>query len=197
MAAMPALTAGAALSKPNPGGPLPVTALDRAGGAVLGHGSLSTIDNVVDTTTGTVKGKARFPNPQGTLFPNQFVNVTVLVDTLHNQVIVPTTAVRHGPQGDFVFVLQPDNTVKVRTVKVGPGSGESVSITDGLKIGETVITEGGDRLKDGAAVVLPGARPAGAGGATGAHRGRGGGGGHRRGGAGAAGGGGGGGGGGG
>jgi multidrug efflux system membrane fusion protein len=140
---------------PDFGAGLPVTALDRTGGQTLARGSLATIDNVVDTTTGTVKGKARFANPGGALFPNQFVNITVLVDTLHNQVIVPSTAVRHGPNGDFVWVLQPDKTVKERTVVSGPGSGETTSITSGLAAGEIVITDGGDRLKDGAAVTLP------------------------------------------
>ena len=115
----------------NFGAGLPVTAFDRAGGAALAQGSLATIDNVIDTTTGTVKGKARFANPGAALFPNQFVNVTVLVDTLKSQVIVPTTAIRHGPQGDFVYVLQPDSTVKVRQVKSGPGTGESTSIASG------------------------------------------------------------------
>src|SRR5208283_2307854 len=95
---------------PNFGAGLAVSAYDRAGGQVLAQGTLTTIDNVVDTTTGTVKGKASFANPSGALFPNQFVNVTVLVDTLKKQVIVPTTAVRHGPSGDYVFVLQPNNT---------------------------------------------------------------------------------------
>ena len=97
-----------------------MTAFDRAGGAAVAQGSLATIDNVIDTTTGTVKGKARFANPGAALFPNQFVNVTVLVDTLKSQVIVPSTAIRHGPQGDFVCVLQPDSTVKVRQVKSRP-----------------------------------------------------------------------------
>ena len=133
-----------------------MTAYDRAGGAALAHGSLATIDNVIDTTTGTVKGKARFANPGAALFPNQFVNVTVLVDTLKNQVIVPTTGVRHGPQGDFVWVLQPDSD--------GEGAaGEDrarrparrTSIASGLTAGETVITDGGDRLRDGATVTLP------------------------------------------
>ena len=153
---------------PNFGAGLPVTAFDRTGGAALAQGSLATIDNVIDTTTGTVKGKARFPNPNAALFPNQFVNVTVLVDTLKSQVIVPTTAIRHGPQGDFVYVLQPDSTVKVRQVKSGPSTGESTSIASGLSAGETVITEGGDRLRDGAPVTLPrNRRPAGATNSTG------------------------------
>ena len=102
-----------------------------------------------------MKGKARFANPGAAMFPNQFVNVTVLVDTLKSQVIVPSTAIRHGPQGDFVYVLQPDSTVKVRQVKSGPSTGESTSIASGLNAGETVITEGGDRLRDGAPVTLP------------------------------------------
>jgi multidrug efflux system membrane fusion protein len=160
---------------PNFGAGLPVTAYDRAGGAAIGTGSLATIDNVVDTTTGTVKGKARFGNPAAALFPNQFVNITVLVDTLKRQVIVPTTAVRHGPSGDFVWVAQaqdggkPDQaTVKATPVTIGPGTGETTSIVSGLKAGETVITDGGDRLRDGATVTLP--RPAGPGG-KGHHRG--------------------------
>jgi multidrug efflux system membrane fusion protein len=155
------------------GGGLPVTALDRAGGTPLAQGRLATLDNVIDTTTGTVKARANFVNPAGALFPSQFVNVSMLVSTLENQVIVPTTAVRHGPQGDFVWVLRSDKTVKSRPVKVGPGTAETVSIATGLAVGETVITDGGDRLKDGAAVTLPGARP---GFGAGGHRRRGGGG---------------------
>ncbi len=142
---------------------LPVTAYDKAGGTVLAQGTLLTLDNVIDPTTGTVKAKAQFANPKGALFPDQFVTVTMLVDTLQNQVLVPTTATRHGPKGDFVWVLQPDRTVKSRPVTVGPGSAESVSIVSGLAVGETVITDGGDRLKDGATVVLPGQRPGGGG----------------------------------
>ena len=148
---------------------LPVTVLDRDAGAVLAHGELETLDNVIDTTTGTVKAKAQFANTDGALFPSQFVNISVLVNTLENQVIVPTTAVHHGPQGDFVWVLQPGQTVKNRPVKVGPGTPETVSLASGVQAGETVITEGGDRLKDGAKVVLPGQRPGG-GGKGGQHR---------------------------
>jgi multidrug efflux system membrane fusion protein len=143
------------------GAGLETTAYDRAGGTALATGRLSTLDNLIDTTTGTVKARAQFPNAGGKLFPNQFVNVTLLVDTLKNQVTVPTTAVRHGPQGDFVWVLQPDQTVQSRAVKVGPGTPETVSIASGLSVGETVITDGGDRLKEDAKVVLPGQSPAG------------------------------------
>jgi multidrug efflux system membrane fusion protein len=148
------------------GAGLPVSAFDRTGGAALANGALGTIDNVVDTTTGTVKGRARFANPTGALFPNQFVNVSVLVDTLKNQVIVPTTAIRHGPSGDFVWVLQSDKTVSERVVKTGPGTGETTSVVSGLKVGETVITDGGDRLREGAPVTLPRNHPAGATNAT-------------------------------
>lgn len=154
------------------GAGLTTTAFDRAGGAVLATGKLATLDNLIDTTTGTVKARSVFPNTGGKLFPNQFVNVTLLVDTLKNQVTVPTTAVRHGPQGDFVWVLQPDQTVTARTVKVGPATSETVSIASGLNVGETVITDGGDRLKEGAKVVLPGQNPAAGGGSgqAGQHR---------------------------
>jgi len=152
---------------------LPVTAYDRAGGLVLDRGTLSTLDNLIDPTTGTVKAKANFANAGSSLFPNQFVNVVLLVDTLKNQIVVPTTAVRHGPQGDFVWVLQPDRTVKSQLVKTGPGTAETVSIVSGLAVGATVITDGGDRLRDGAKVILPGQKPGGyggAGGGAGGHR---------------------------
>ena len=142
--AMPEATIADVTRHPDFGVNLPVTVYDRAGGRDLAHGSLSTIDNLVDTTTGTVKAKARFANPTAALFPNQFVNVGLLVDTLHNQVIVPTSAVRHGPSGDFVWVLQPGQYVRMRNVTLGPGASETVPILSGLRAGETVITEGGD-----------------------------------------------------
>src|SRR6201999_327791 len=142
---------------------LPVTALDRTGGQQLAVGSLSTLDNQIDTSTGTVKAKARFNNGANALFPNQFVSVRILADTLCGAVLVPTTAVRHGSQGDFVFTLEPDKTAKMNIVKVGPGTGETVSIASGLQAGQTVITEGGDRLRDGSKVQLPGDIPQGKG----------------------------------
>jgi multidrug efflux system membrane fusion protein len=135
---------------------LQVTALDRSGGTILGTGKLLTLDNAVNTSTGTVNGRAVFRNTDGKLFPFQFVNITLLVDTLQNQVIVPTTAVRHGPNGDYVWVLQPNRTARQRPIKTGPATPETVSIASGLQAGETVITDGGDRLRDGAPVILPG-----------------------------------------
>ena len=134
---------------------LPATALDRTGTTILAQGELYTLDNQIDTTTGTVKARARFANPSGTMFPNQFVNVTVLVDTLKNVVTIPAVAVRHGPQGDFVYVIQDDSTVTVTPVKVGPAQGETASIVSGLNVGDQVVTDGGDRLSDGSRVVLP------------------------------------------
>ncbi|MBS0408422.1 MAG: MdtA/MuxA family multidrug efflux RND transporter periplasmic adaptor subunit [Proteobacteria bacterium] len=165
---IPAIVASAGPS----GAGLTVTTYDRTGGTVLAQGTLSTIDNVVDVNTGTVKAKARFANANGALFPNQFVNVTLLISTLRNQVVVPATAVRHGSQGDFVWVLT-DHTVHQRPVKIGPGTGESFSIASGLNAGETVITDGGDRLRDGGQVTLPGEAPrlgGGQGGFGGRHR---------------------------
>jgi multidrug efflux system membrane fusion protein len=138
------------------GAGLKVTALDRSDVTVLGEGRLLALDNAVNTSTGTVNGRAEFKNADGKLFPFQFVNITLLVDTLENQVIVPTTAVRHGPNGDYVWVLQPNRTVKQRPVKTGPGTPETVSIVSGLQAGESVITDGGDRLRDDAPVILPG-----------------------------------------
>ncbi|MBS0295103.1 MAG: efflux RND transporter periplasmic adaptor subunit [Proteobacteria bacterium] len=155
------------------GAQLPTTAFDRSRTTTLASGMLSALDNQVDTTTGTVKVKARFPNVSGTLFPAQFVNVRVLVDTMKNAVVVPTSAVRHGAPGDFVYTLtdtpQRGHTAHMRIVKPGPVMGENTAILTGLEAGETVITEGGDRIKDGAPVLLPGEmqRPGGAGGGRG------------------------------
>jgi multidrug efflux system membrane fusion protein len=141
------------------GAKLPVTAFDRARVTQLAQGEFLTLDNQVDTTTGTVHAKARFKNADGSLFPNQFVNVRVLVDTLNNVVTIPTSAVRHGAPGDFVYTVSPDKTAHVRVVKLGPEAGESIAVLSGLNPGETVVTEGGDRLKDGGQVLLPGDRP--------------------------------------
>jgi multidrug efflux system membrane fusion protein len=141
------------------GASLPVTATDQSGATTLAHGVFLTFDNQIDATTGTVKAKARFPNPAGSLFPNQFVNVSLLVDTLKGAATIPVTAVRHGTQGDFVFVLQPDHSVKMQVVKQGPANGTNVAILVGLSVGQTVITEGADNLEDGSKVMLPGERP--------------------------------------
>nr|WP_295108114.1 efflux RND transporter periplasmic adaptor subunit [uncultured Caulobacter sp.] len=142
----------------------PVTALDRTRTQTLDRGTFSTLDNLVDTGTGTVKAKARFPNSNGTLFPSQFVNVRMELDTIKGAIVVPATAVRQSADGAFVWLLNSDRTVKKTPVKTGQATGVQVQITEGLKVGDKVITEGGDRLRDGGKVQLPGARPQGQGG---------------------------------
>lgn len=138
---------------------LPVTATDQAGTTQLAQGRFLTFDNQIDATTGTVRAKARFPNPAGKLFPNQFVNVSLQVETLHGVATIPVTAVRHGTQGDFVFLLQPNRTVKMQVVKLGPADGTNIAILSGVAVGQTVITEGADNLDDGSKVMLPGDKP--------------------------------------
>ena len=144
---------------------LPVTALDRTRSNVLDKGVFLTLDNQIDVQTGTVRAKARFQNAAGTLFPNQFVNVRLLLRTLQGAVVVPVTALRTGAAGDFVYVINEDKTVSTRPVKRGQGTVENIVVTEGLKEGERVVTEGGDRLQDGATVRLASdaaGRPAGA-----------------------------------
>ncbi len=138
------------------GNSLPATILDRTRTKVLGKGTFLTLDNQIDTQTGTVRAKARLENADGVLFPNEFVNVQLQVDTIRQALVVPTNAIRHGPQGDFVFVIAQDNTAHITPVHVGPSSEDRVSITQGLKIGDRVVTEGGDRVTDGSEVRLPG-----------------------------------------
>jgi membrane fusion protein, multidrug efflux system len=143
---------------------LAVTALDRTRKTELEKGQFSTLDNQVDTMTGTVKAKARFDNAAGALFPNQFVNVQLLLRNVP-AVVVPVTAVRTGANGDYVYVINEDRTVSLRKVKRGQATVGLIAIAEGLQEGERVVTEGGDRLQDGMAVQLPGA--AGAAGARG------------------------------
>ena len=144
------------------GAQLPVGAWDRARTKRLDAGTFSTLDNQVDTATGTVKAKARFANAGGTLFPNQFVNVRLLLRTIAGAVVVPVTALRHGPNGDFVYVVSEDKTVALRNVTRGDAGVDFVAITTGLELGEQVVTEGGDRLKEGAKVQTSVDRPVGA-----------------------------------
>jgi multidrug efflux system membrane fusion protein len=146
------------------GSGLAVTATDQNRGQVLAHGSLLTFDNAIDTTTGTVKAKARFSNGSSRLVPNEFVNVSMLVDTLHNAIVVPVSAVRHGAPGDFVFVLQADKTVKLQVVKTGPMIGQNIAVLAGLTGNESVVSAGADGLEDGSKVRLPGAGGKGGGG---------------------------------
>jgi len=148
----------------NSGDKPPVEAWDRENKLVLARGFLATTDNQVDVSTGTVKLRAQFPNPQGQLFPNQFVNVRMIVYTLKNAVAVPTAAIqRSSTQGTIVYVVQDDSTIAVRPVKTGPAEGEFTSIESGVKAGERVVTDGVDRIREGMKVEVappPGAQPA-------------------------------------
>ncbi|WP_323122241.1 MdtA/MuxA family multidrug efflux RND transporter periplasmic adaptor subunit [Burkholderia alba] len=162
------------LKQVNAGNTLSVTAYNRNNTVVLETGSLETFDNQIDTTTGTVKLRATFANRDNMLFPNQFVNTRLLVDTMHGATIVPTSAVLTGSIGQFVYVVKPDNTVTVRKVKPGPVDGERTSIVDGLAPGERVVTDGSDRLREGSPITIPAARPKHASGAAGASAARGG-----------------------
>jgi membrane fusion protein, multidrug efflux system len=133
-------------------GPLPVEAYDRDDTTKIATGKLLTIDNQIDTTTGTYKLKAVFGNEKDDLFPNQFVNVHLLVDTKHNVTIVPATAIARGPQGTYVYLTQKDSRVKIQQVTVTLNSGNSVAIGKGLRAGDTVVIDGQDKLQDGSRI---------------------------------------------
>ena len=140
------------IGKLRSGTALPVLAYDRSGSTLLATGTLSTIDNQIDTTTGTVKLRANFSNDQETLFPNQFVNVKLVVETLHDATVIPSAAVQIGSPGPYVYLANPDDTVSMRPVKLGPKDGERVAVLEGLSQGDNVVTDGVDRLKDGAKI---------------------------------------------
>jgi len=131
---------------------LEVQAYDRAGSTRLSTGYLASADNQIDPATGTVKLRAQFTNHDFGLFPNQFVNVRMLVDVLHNAVTVPSAAVQRGQNGMFVYIARPDNTVTVRQVTPGPTQGDRVAITAGVADGESVVVDGMDRLREGAKI---------------------------------------------
>lgn len=135
---------------------LNATAYDRSMTEKLSDGVLSNVDNQVDPTTGMVKMRAMFDNQDYKLFPSQFVNIRLLLDTLHNQIYVPASAIQHGAQGTYVYVVDKDRLANMRTVTTGVTDGDKVAITSGVAPGETVVVDGADRLKDGATVMLPG-----------------------------------------
>ena len=153
----------ALMKKVRQGGGMTVEVYDRGNAVKLADGKLSTVDNAIDTTTGTIKLRAQYENADGALFPNQFVNVSLLLDLLKDQLIMPNAAVRRGaPNGvvaTFVYLVNADKTVSVRPVTLGTVDGERVAVTAGLTAGDVVVTEGGDRLRDGAVVELPSAAP--------------------------------------
>jgi multidrug efflux system membrane fusion protein len=137
------------------GATLDVDAWDRSQTTKISSGKLATVDNVVDPTTGTVKLRAMFDNTDNKLFPSQFVNIRLLVDTLQDQTVVPVAAIQRGADGTFVFIVKPDKTVNQRSVKLGVQDGDQVAILEGLRPGDTVVVDGADRLRDGSDIVIP------------------------------------------
>ncbi len=136
------------------GAKLRTEAYDRAGQHKLADGMLLTVDNQIDITTGTSKLKAVFPNTNYALFPNQFVNIRLWLNTRKDVLIIPAVAIQRGPTGTFVYVVREDGTVTVRSVKVGLTQGNDVSVDDGLKADEKVVTDGAEKLTEGMKVSL-------------------------------------------
>jgi len=161
----------AVLRRLRAGAVLTAVAYDRTGTTKLDTGRLETVDNQIDTTTGMVKLRATFDNPEQILFANQFVNIQLLLETLHEASLVPAAAIQRGAPGTFVYLVKPDETVAAQPVTLGPGDSQRIAVTEGVKPGDRVVTDGADRLKDGAKVRLLQSRvtaapaPAGPGGA--------------------------------
>lgn len=134
--------------------PLKVAAFDRDQKNKLAGGILLTADNQIDTTTGTVRLKAQFANDDGKLFPNQFVNIKLLLETRNDATLVPAAAIQRGAQGTFVYVVKDDKSVTIRPVKTGPLDGDRIAIDSGLASGELVVVDGADKLREGSKVTL-------------------------------------------
>lgn len=154
---LPQDTLPAVLKRMQSGERIPVEALDRDQNqkAPLATGVLLTVDNQIDTTTGTVRFKAQFSNDDGRLFPNQFVNVRMLIDVRRGATTVPSAALQRGARGPFVYVVKEDRAVTLREVKTGPSEADATLIESGLEPGELVVVDGMDRLREGARVELP------------------------------------------
>jgi membrane fusion protein, multidrug efflux system len=140
------------LAKLRAGVTLPVEAYDREQTHRLASGTLLTVDNQIDPTTGTVKLKAVFPNTNSELFPNQFVNARLQLDVMRGATVVPSAAVQRGRQGAFVYVVKPDRTAAARPVELGVTQGDDVAVTKGLAVGDLVVVDGADRLREGSSV---------------------------------------------
>jgi multidrug efflux system membrane fusion protein len=134
------------------GAHLTVEAYDQERKQKIASGTLLTIDNQIDPMTGTVKLKAQFANADGALFPNQFVNARLLVNTIENAILIPNAAIQHSPRSAYVYVVKPDNSVDARNVEVKLTEGEKTAIASGLAAGETVVIDGVDKLQPGAKV---------------------------------------------
>jgi len=153
----------AILKQLSAGAPLTATAYDRSGATKLATGKLSTTDNQIDTTTGTLKLRAKFDNGDGNLFPNQFVNIELLVDVVRGATVVPTSAIQRGAPGTFVYVVNDNDTVSVRKVELGASTAESVEVKSGLSPGDRVVVDGADKLREGAKISLRDTPPGAAG----------------------------------
>ena len=136
------------------GATLPVTALDRSGANTLAQGTLTTFDSQIDPTTGTIKLRAEFPNDGKTLYPNQFVNIRLLLDTHKDVVTMPTSGIQRGVPGTFVYLIKDDSTVTVRPVKLGVTDGNRVEVLSGVQPGDRIVIDGADKLREGAKVVV-------------------------------------------
>ena len=154
------------LSRLRAGERLPVDAYTRDMSRKLDSGHLLAADNQIDQNTGTDRLRAVFPNRGSALFPNQFVNVRILVQVKHNQVIIPSVAIQRGPQGTYVYVVKPDHTAEVRPVTVGISEGIRTSVSSGLSFGETVVIDGAENLQPGSKVTIRPEIPSGPGGAA-------------------------------
>ncbi len=157
--AVPQDSVPAVLKRMQSGETIPVEAWDREQKAKLASGTLASADNQVDPATGTVKLKAQYANDDGALFPNQFVNVRMRLDTLRDVIVIPSAAVQRGAQGLFVYLVKADQTVAQRPVKLGPAEGQNVAVIDGLAAGDLVVVDGMDRLRPGAPVEVASQRP--------------------------------------
>jgi multidrug efflux system membrane fusion protein len=147
------------VSKAMHGGPLPVMVYGGDDKTELDQGTLITIDNSVDTATGTIRLKATFPNPGRTLWPGQFVNARLLIGTDQNVVVAPGAAVQHGPNGLFVYKVEPGNTVSVQPIKISRQEGNLYVVAEGLDAGAVVVTSGQSRLQNGAHITIAEPKP--------------------------------------
>ncbi|MBR0871059.1 MdtA/MuxA family multidrug efflux RND transporter periplasmic adaptor subunit [Bradyrhizobium tropiciagri] len=136
------------------GAVLPTAAYDRSGINKLAEGSLQTFDSQIDPTTGTIKLRAQFENDKRTLYPNQFVNIRLLLDTHKDVTTMPTAGVQRGVPGTFVYLVNADSTVSVRPVKLGVTEGDRVEVISGLAPGDRIVIDGADKLREGAKVVV-------------------------------------------
>jgi membrane fusion protein, multidrug efflux system len=136
------------------GAVLPATALDRSGATKIADGSLQTFDSQIDPTTGTIKLRAQFPNDDRLLYPNQFVNIRLLLDTHKDVTTMSTAGIQRGAPGTFVYIINADSTVAVRPVKLGVTDGDHVEVLSGLAPGDRIVIDGADKLRDGAKIVI-------------------------------------------